>query len=86
MVTACFGEIFFHGKPVLVGVEPHSMAWVLGEHAADRSASTWSEAMKDFDVLGQAVVDGGHGLTSEAASVEPALLMNFWGFSLPTTD
>ena len=52
VVTACFDEIFFHGKPVLVGVEPHSMAWVLGEHAADRSASTWSEAMKDFDVLG----------------------------------
>jgi hypothetical protein len=34
----------------------------LGEHAADRSASTWSRALKGFDALEQAVVDGGRGL------------------------
>jgi hypothetical protein len=62
VVTGCFDEIFFHGKPVLVGVEPHSMAWVLGEHAADRSGSTWTEALQGFDALEQAVVDGGRGL------------------------
>lgn len=62
VITGCFDEIFFHGKPVLVGVEPHSMAWVLGEHAADRSGSTWSEALQGFDALEQAVVDGGRGL------------------------
>jgi hypothetical protein len=62
VVTGCFDEIFFHGKPVLVGVEPHSMAWVLGEHAADRSGSTWSKALEGFDALEQAVVDGGRGM------------------------
>jgi hypothetical protein len=62
VVTGCFDEIFFHGKPVLVGVEPQSMAWVLGEHAADRSGSTWTEALQGFDALEQAVVDGGRGL------------------------
>jgi len=62
VVTGCFDEIFFHGKPVLVGVEPHSMAWVLGEHAADRSGSTWTKAVQGFDALEQAVVDGGRGL------------------------
>lgn len=62
VVTGCFDEIFFHGKPVLVGVEPHSMAWVLAEHAADRSGSTWNEALQGFDALEQAVVDGGRGL------------------------
>ena len=62
VVTGCFDEIFFHGKPILVGVEPHSMAWVLGEHAADRSGSTWTEALQGFDALEQAVVDGGRGL------------------------
>jgi len=62
VVTGCFDEIFFHGKPVLVGVEPHSMAWVLGEHAADRSGSTWTKALQGFDGLEQAVVDGGRGL------------------------
>ena len=62
VVTGCFDEIFFHGNPVLVGVEPHSMAWVLGEHAVDRSGSTWNKALQGFDALEQAVVDGGRGL------------------------
>jgi hypothetical protein len=62
VVTGCFDEIFFHGKPVLVGVEPHSMAWVLGEHTADRSGATWTKALQGFDSLEQAVVDGGRGL------------------------
>ncbi len=62
VITGCFDEIFFHGKPVLVGVEPHSMAWVLGTHAADRSASTWTGALQGFDALEQAVVDGGRGM------------------------
>ncbi|MBU4398001.1 MAG: hypothetical protein KKE86_01560 [Planctomycetes bacterium] len=59
VVTGCFDEIFFHGKPVLVGVEPQSTAWALGEHAVDRSGSTWKEALQGFDALEQAVVDGG---------------------------
>jgi hypothetical protein len=62
VITGCFDEIFFHGKPVLVGVEPHSMAWLLGAHAADRSGSTWTGALQGFDALEQAVVDGGRGL------------------------
>jgi hypothetical protein len=62
VVTGCFDEIFFRGKPVLMGVEPHSMAWVLGDQTADRSSSTWREALKGFDALEQAVVDGGRGL------------------------
>jgi hypothetical protein len=62
VVTGCFDEIFFRGKPVLVGVEPHSMAWVLGAHAADRSGATWTKALQGFDALEQAVVDGGRGL------------------------
>jgi len=62
VITGCFDEIFFHGNPVLVGVEPHSMAWMLGEHAVDRSGATWTEALQGFDALEQAVVDGGSGL------------------------
>jgi hypothetical protein len=62
VVTGCFDEIFFHGQPVLVGVEPHSMAWMLGERAADRSGSTWQKALQGFETMEQAVVDGGNGL------------------------
>jgi len=58
----CFDEIFFHGKPVLVGVEPQSMAWVLGQQAADRSGQTWGQALAGFEELEQAVVDGGSGM------------------------
>ena len=63
----CFDEIFFHGKPVLVGVEPHSMAWVLGQQAADRSGRTWSQALEGFEELEQAVVDGGEGVEAGRA-------------------
>ena len=36
VLVLCLDEIFFHQQPVLVGVEPQSMAWVLGQRAADR--------------------------------------------------
>jgi len=62
VITGCFDAIFFHGNPVLVGVEPHSMAWVLGEHVVDRSGSTWNKALEGFDTLEEAVVAGGRGL------------------------
>jgi hypothetical protein len=62
VITGCFDEIFFHGKPVLVGAEPHSMAWVLGTHATDRSGSTWTGVLQGFDALEQAVVDAGRGM------------------------
>jgi hypothetical protein len=62
VLVGCFDEIFFHGKPVLVGVEPQSMAWVLGQQAADRSGATWQKALEKFTELEQAVVDGGSGM------------------------
>lgn len=70
VVTGCFDEIFFHRQPALVGVEPHSMAWLLGTRAADRSGRTWSAALADFTALEQAVVDGGSGLKSGLAAFE----------------
>lgn len=48
--------------PYRRGVEPHSMTWVLGEHAADRTGPTWTQALQGFDALEQAVVDGGRGM------------------------
>ena len=62
MKIGCFDEIFFHGKPVLVGVEPHSMAWVLGQHVADRSGATWKNALQGFDALEQAVAADAPGV------------------------
>lgn len=64
VVALCLDEIFFHQKPVLVGVEPASMAWVIGQRADDRSGQTWLEALRPWDHLESAVADAGSGLQS----------------------
>jgi hypothetical protein len=58
----CADEIFFHGRPVLVGVEPFSMAVLLCRRAADRTGATWHEALKPFVALEYAACDQGKGL------------------------
>jgi hypothetical protein len=45
VLTLCLDEIFCQRRPLLIGVEPHSMAWVLGVAAADRKGQTWSRAL-----------------------------------------
>jgi len=50
VLVGCLDEIFFHGRPVLVGVEPASMAWFLGQVAPDRTGATW--ASLDFHGTG----------------------------------
>src|SRR5262245_57323428 len=44
--TLCLDEIFCHRRPVLMGVEPHSLAWVLGQRGPDRSGATWQKALQ----------------------------------------
>jgi hypothetical protein len=44
VLVGCLDEIFFHGRPVLVGIEPASMTWFLGQKANDRSGATWAKA------------------------------------------
>jgi hypothetical protein len=58
----CLDEIFCHRQPVLVGVEPHSLAWVLGRRADDRTGDTWHEALKPWKHLESVVSDAGTGL------------------------
>src|SRR3954447_3116159 len=43
VLVGCLDEIFFHGRPVLVGVEPASMTWFLGQKSPDRSGATWAK-------------------------------------------
>src|SRR5512135_3627263 len=51
ILVGCLDEIFFHGRPVLVGVEPASMVWFLGGRAADRSGPTWLKALRPWSAL-----------------------------------
>lgn len=68
--TLCLDEIFFHGRPVLVGVEPHSFAVLLCARADDRTAVTWQQALQPFTGLRQAVHDAGSGLCAGVAAFD----------------
>jgi len=62
VLVGCLDEIFFHRRPVLVGVEPHSMVWFLGTKAADRKGSTWLAALQPWTALDYVISDAGTGL------------------------
>ena len=62
VVCLCLDEIFFHRRPVLMAVEPHSLAWVLGRRAPDRSGPTWSQALAAWPAVADVAADGGRGL------------------------
>ena len=55
-------EIFFRRRPVLMGVEPHSLAWLLGARAADRTGATWAQALAAWPHVEDVAADGGSGL------------------------
>src|SRR4051812_21002420 len=69
VLVGCLDEIFFHGRPVLVGVEPASMAWFLGQVADDRTGATWAEALRDWEALSFVTADAGKGLQAGIAAV-----------------
>ena len=70
VLVGCLDEIFFHGRPVLVGVEPASMAWFLGQKANDRSGATWAKALRDWPALSFVTADAGTGLQAGIAAVQ----------------
>ena len=70
VVVGCLDEIFFHGRPVLVGIEPASMVWFLGQKADDRSGATWAKVVRDWDALSYVTADAGTGLQAGIAAVQ----------------
>jgi hypothetical protein len=70
VLVGCLDEIFFHGRPVLVGIEPASMAWFLGQRADDRSGTTWAKALRDWTALSYVAADAGTGLQAGIAAVQ----------------
>lgn len=70
ILVGCLDEIFFHGRPTLVGVEPASMVWFLGARAADRSGPTWRKALRPWTALEFVVADAGKGLQSGIAHLQ----------------
>jgi hypothetical protein len=62
-------EIFFHGRPVPVGVEPASLAWSLGQKADDRTGATRAKVLRDRDGLTSVTAGAGKGLQAGIAPV-----------------
>jgi hypothetical protein len=69
VLVGCLDEIFFHGRPVLVAVEPASMTWFLGQKADDCTGATWAEALRDWDGMSFVAADAGKGLQAGIAAV-----------------
>jgi hypothetical protein len=70
VLVGCLDEIFFHGRPVPVGVEPASMTWFLGQKANDRSGATWAKSLRDWSALSYVTADAGTGLQVGIATVQ----------------
>jgi hypothetical protein len=62
VLRLCLDEIFLHRQPVLMGVEPGSLVWVIGQRAKDRSGETWCAALQPWGHVQYTAVDGGSGL------------------------
>jgi hypothetical protein len=62
VVEGAFDEIFVARTPVLMGVEPASLCWVLGQVADNREGQTWAHEFQKFPSLEHAVTDAGSGL------------------------
>jgi hypothetical protein len=70
VLVGCLDEIFFHGRPVLVGVEPASMAWFLGHKADDRTGATWCQHLQEWTALQNILADAGTGLQAGIALLQ----------------
>jgi hypothetical protein len=60
--SLCPDEIFFHRQPVLVGVEPASLAVLLGQRTVNRQGDTWGQALRPFRNLEEVCSDAGTGI------------------------
>jgi hypothetical protein len=69
ITTACLDEIFFHGRPVFVGVEPRSMALILAGKGDRLNRAAWLEKLKGWDFLRHVVSDAGTVLQSALAQL-----------------
>jgi hypothetical protein len=70
VLVGCLDEIFFHRRPVLVGVEPASRVWFLGHKADDRQGATWYQHLQGWTALQDVLADAGTGLQAGIAQMQ----------------
>lgn len=62
VLTLCLDEIFFHHEPILMAVEPASMAWVAAQRGPDRTGESWEKVVAEWPRLEYVIADGGKGI------------------------
>src|SRR4030095_1125562 len=62
VLVLCLDEIFFHREPILIAVEPHSLAWVGGQRGPDRSGESWGDLVAKWPFVERVVADAGKGI------------------------
>ena len=62
VLVLCLDEIFLHREPILMGVEPISLAWLAGQRGPDRSGERWSKVIEQWPNLEHVIADRGTGL------------------------
>jgi hypothetical protein len=62
VLVLCLDEIFFHRVPILMAVEPVSLAWLAGQRGPDRTGESWCGVIENWLDLEHVVADGGSGL------------------------
>src|SRR6266568_3616588 len=68
----CLDEIFLHRAPVLMAIEPNSMAWMAGQRGPDRSGGSWRAVITNWPGLEHVIADGGQGLARGVKLVHEA--------------
>src|SRR5262245_57248954 len=68
----CRDAIFLHRAPVLMAIEPHSMAWMAGQRGPDRRGERWREGLTHWPCLEHVIADGGQGLERGVKLVKDA--------------
>jgi hypothetical protein len=58
----CLDEIFLPSVPILMAVEPHSLAGVTGQRGPDRSGESWCKVLRSWPCVKRVVADAGTGL------------------------
>jgi hypothetical protein len=72
VLILCLDEIFFHREPVLMAVEPHSLAWVAGQRGPDRSGASWHNVLSAWPRVERVITDAGTGLARGVKLVNAA--------------
>jgi hypothetical protein len=62
VLVLCLDEIFFHREPILMGLEPLSLAWLAAQRGPDRRGESWCKVIEAWPNLEHVIADGGQGL------------------------